>query len=389
MRPMDMKIGDFDMDGILEIALADRKGNDSGFYFAIISVDNIPDTGDGSETWTIETSGLDHTLSAAPENKWDVLWMEGALYFFSETEVSKVWWDGTAWQYMALDPHPAGSPVQAMRAVDLDMDGTMEAVGAIYDWGDDAQKSVVLIQDDGAGGLTWTNLFDISGYFDSRGAWGSAMGDICGDGYMDFVFGSRAGLTNAQIFKLSYKGGDITDPASYEFGVIDSGYAEEDGIWGELEIANVDDDPELEVLYTSTASYGGDLFNPASSAPVVVLDYVCECGGGETPEPPTTGIDQIDAVVDGYKLGQNFPNPFNPTTTITIEIPNDELVSLTVYNMLGHEVVTLVNQNLAKGEYQVTWDGKDNHGVAVPAGSYVYQLKAGDVTKIRKMTYMK
>ena len=57
--------------------------------------------------------------------------------------------------------------------------------------------------------------------------------------------------------------------------------------------------------------------------------------------------------------------------------------------MLGHEVTTLINQNLSQGEYQVTWDGKDNSGIAVPAGTYVYQLKAGNVTKIRKMSYIK
>jgi len=391
IRPMDMVIGDYDGDGTLEVVIADRKGTSSGWHFAVFSVDDIPDTGDGSETWTLETTGLDFTLSGATDNKWSILTIGNNLYFFDEVEINQLMWDGAAWQLATLPAHPAGSPVQATMEVDLDMDGTTEGVGAIYDWGDDAQKAIILLQEDGAGGLTFTELVNVSGYFDdSRGVWGMAAGDICGDGYMDFIFGSRAGLdANAQIFMLSYKGGDITDPNSYVFSVIDSGYADEGGVWGLVNVANIDDDAELEVLYTTTASYGGDLFNPASSAPVIVLDYVCTCGEDPVDPDPTTGIEQTDAVVDGYKLGQNFPNPFNPTTTITIEIPNDELVSLTVYNMLGHEIANLVNQDLAKGEYQVTWDGKDNNGLVVPAGSYVYLLKAGDVTKIRKMTYMK
>ena len=385
LRPMDMVVGDFDGDGTLEVAIADRKGNNGGYYFAVFSVDNIPDTGDGTETWTMETSGHDHTLAEGLENKWDVLWMEGALYFFSEAEISKLVWDGTAWVYTSLAPHPAGSPNQSMRGVDIDGDGTQEGIGAIYDWADDAQKAVVLAQDDGAGGLTWTTLFNISGYFDSRGAWGSAVGDIDGDGFLDFVFGSRGGVTNAQLFLLEYKGGDITDPTNYWFSVLDQGYAESGGIWGVINIANIDDDPELEVLYATSASYGADLFNPAHSSPVIVLDYLCAEGTGD----PSLGIEGTETVVDGYKLGQNYPNPFNPTTTITLEIPSDELVSLTIYNMLGHTVKTLVKQNLAQGEYRVTWDGKDNSGVTVPAGTYVYQLKAGNTVKIRKMTYVK
>jgi len=397
IRPMDMVVGDYDSDGTLEVVIADRKGTSSGYHFAVFSVDDIPDTGDGSETWTLEVTGLDFTLSGATENKWDILPIGNNLYFFDEVEINQLMWDGAAWQLTTLPAYTAGSPVQSAMEVDLDNDGTTEGVAAIYDWGEDTGKAIVLIQEDGAGGLTFTELANVSALFDTRGPWGGTMGDIDGDGFMDFVFGSRGGLTgvtNAQIFLLRYLGGDITDPTNYEFSVIDQDYVAEGGIFGLVNIANIDDDPQLEVLYTSTASYGGDLFTPAGSAPVVVLDYICEYGTTDPPvdppvDPPTVGIEQTDAVVDGYKLGQNYPNPFNPTTNITLEIPSDELVTLTIYDMLGHAVKTLVKQNLAQGEYSVTWDGKDNSGVTVPAGTYVYQLKAGDVVKIRKMTYVK
>ena len=104
----------------------------------------------------------------------------------------------------------------------------------------------------------------------------------------------------------------------------------------------------------------------------------------------TVSVELVNNLIpENFHLDQNYPNPFNPTTTITLEIPSDELVSLTIYDMLGHEVKTMVKQNLAQGEYRVTWNGKDNSGVTVPAGTYVYQLKAGDVVKIRKMTYIK
>jgi len=382
VRPMHGAAADIDGDGVQEFIFADRKGNNGGYYFGIASVDDVPDTGDGSETWTMETSGLDHTLSADIENKWAVAVVGSNAYFFDEVEITKVSWDGTAYTYTALPPLEAGSPNQSAEVVDLDGDGNFEIVCAVYDWGDDTKKAIMLLQEDGAGGLTHTTLHSIADNFTSRGAWGSSSGDIDGDGNLDFVFGSRGGTDwdAAQIFRLMYLGGDITLPGSYAFSVIDKNYAEA-RVWSVVNIANIDDDPEAEVLYASSRPYGADLFNDASTGPIVVLDYRCEAGD--------LAVEQTNVVPNGYKLEQNYPNPFNPTTTITIEIPNDELVSLTIYDMLGHRIATLVNRHLSIGQYQITWDGKDNNGALVPAGSYVYQLKAGDVVKMRKMTYIK
>ncbi|HOT96529.1 MAG TPA: FG-GAP-like repeat-containing protein [bacterium] len=273
IRPMRWVIADPDKDGNDEIVFADRTGKSgSGYFFGVIGVDKIPDNGDGSEVWSLKTSGLDFNLkSGTTQNKWDVAVLGSNIYTFCEIEITKVSWDGFGWSYSKLAPMAGGSPVQSAQVVDLDGNGTQEIVCAVYDWGNDAYKGIYLLQEE-ADTLKRTELFNMSAYWPggSRGPWGSACGDIDRDGKMDFVFGSRAGTPNASIYNMSYRGGDITNPASYTFARIDSMYAE-GGIWTNLAIANVDDDPQLEVLYTSSTDAG--VFPDLGTKPIVVLDY--------------------------------------------------------------------------------------------------------------------
>lgn len=86
----------------------------------------------------------------------------------------------------------------------------------------------------------------------------------------------------------------------------------------------------------------------------------------------------------GFHLGQNYPNPFNPTTEVRFEIADVGFVSLKVYDVLGREVATLVNEEKKQGEYQVTWDSR-----RVASGVYFYQLKAGRFLATRRMVIIK
>jgi hypothetical protein len=90
-----------------------------------------------------------------------------------------------------------------------------------------------------------------------------------------------------------------------------------------------------------------------------------------------------------YQLSQNFPNPFNPTTSISYALPKAGQVSIVVYDLLGAPVKTLVNQIQSEGNYKVAWDATNDLGMQVPSGNYVIKMVSGAFTQTRKMTLMK
>ena len=96
-------------------------------------------------------------------------------------------------------------------------------------------------------------------------------------------------------------------------------------------------------------------------------------------------VENISGVTpSNYSLDQNYPNPFNPSTTINFTIPNSEFVTLKVYNILGSEVASLVNENLSAGAYKFSFDAQ---GLA--SGVYLYELNAGNFREIKKMNLLK
>ncbi len=105
--------------------------------------------------------------------------------------------------------------------------------------------------------------------------------------------------------------------------------------------------------------------------------------------PDLNAVDIDDVVVpEGYSLG-NYPNPFNPTTNIAFRIPEAQVVRLVIYNQLGQHVITLMDQPMNAGEYEVTWKGLNAKGKPVSSGLYFYRLIAGTKQMVKKMTYLK
>jgi len=85
-------------------------------------------------------------------------------------------------------------------------------------------------------------------------------------------------------------------------------------------------------------------------------------------------------------LRQNYPNPFNPETTISFELSKEAIVTLTIYDMAGQVVRTLIDdQTMTAGHYKGVWDGRNDRGAKVGSGVYFYQLNAGDFTSMKKM----
>jgi len=99
---------------------------------------------------------------------------------------------------------------------------------------------------------------------------------------------------------------------------------------------------------------------------------------------------ELQSLPETYELSQNFPNPFNPSTTIRFGLPEAGKVTLKIFNLLGEEVVALINNELRKAGYHViVWDGRNSQGHVVANGMYVYQLQSGSRTIAKKMALMK
>ena len=90
-----------------------------------------------------------------------------------------------------------------------------------------------------------------------------------------------------------------------------------------------------------------------------------------------------------FYLIKNYPNPFNPLTTLKYDLPEDSFVQITVYDMLGNVVNNLVNKNQNSGSKSVQWDATNNQGEPVSAGIYLYTIQAGEFVQTKKMVLLK
>ena len=88
-------------------------------------------------------------------------------------------------------------------------------------------------------------------------------------------------------------------------------------------------------------------------------------------------------------MEQNYPNPFNPSTEICYHLSERGDVHLSISNLLGQEIKTLVNDNQPAGSHTIRWDGTNQSGQPMPSGIYLYNLRAGNLKEIRKMSLIR
>ena len=98
----------------------------------------------------------------------------------------------------------------------------------------------------------------------------------------------------------------------------------------------------------------------------------------------SASVTQIGTAVNSFELKQNYPNPFNPATTINFNIPKSENVRINVYDMLGKEIATLVEERLNAGSYKVKFEG-----AKYSSGVYFYKISAGEFNSIKRMLLLK
>ncbi|GEM_PF-2211077 len=97
----------------------------------------------------------------------------------------------------------------------------------------------------------------------------------------------------------------------------------------------------------------------------------------------------IRDIPEEFKLTQNFPNPFNPVTTIQYQLPQDARVQLVIYNQLGQQVKTLVDEEQAAGYYRIEWNATNDAGMPVSSGMYIYRLQTGEFSDVKRMIFLK
>jgi hypothetical protein len=113
--------------------------------------------------------------------------------------------------------------------------------------------------------------------------------------------------------------------------------------------------------------------------------------------PLTVGVNASDAVLsineellpEVYALHQNYPNPFNPITTLRYDLPEQSMVNIIIYDLLGRHVRTLLNQTQEAGYRSVIWNATNDYGKPVSAGVYLYKIQAGEFVQTRKMVLLK
>ena len=97
-----------------------------------------------------------------------------------------------------------------------------------------------------------------------------------------------------------------------------------------------------------------------------------------------TSVQSNNEIVNDFRLNQNYPNPFNPETNISFQLPKSSYVTLKVYNTLGKEVATVIENELASGQHSINFNANN-----LSSGTYFYQLKTKDFIETRKMIYLK
>ncbi|MEJ2616137.1 MAG: VCBS repeat-containing protein, partial [Ignavibacteriaceae bacterium] len=218
LRPIKFIVDDIDSDGTDELLFCERGDT---LQYGVLSVDDIPDLGDGSETWTLEASGAEDTILVGTGSYYDFNIIGSTIYLFrSNGWIYPVKYDNGTYTSMPPLKGVADnySSFKGSVTADLDGDGTNEII--LGGW-DSPTKVFVLKQV--ADTLQSFAVNDTSINIETLN--GAAVGDLDDDGNPDFVFGTRgspASVPNNAVLRVEFQGGDISDPTNYQTSIIDS-----------------------------------------------------------------------------------------------------------------------------------------------------------------------
>jgi len=189
----------------------------------------------------------------------------------------------------------------------------------------------------------------------------------------------------------------IPDNISFKIGIIDSwgnqsyvdfpSYQTMYGLvrnshWGQASIPV--GDIRGESIDLTMLSYEFVILETNGNSCDFALDNIYWSGGGEI-----LTVSNFSSSLKGFKLNGNYPNPFNPTTTITYSLQEDLLVNITIYDMMGRKIKTLVNSQQTAGFKSIQWNATNNQGQPVSTGVYLYSIQTDQLSLTKKMVLLK
>ena len=387
-RPYSLNMEDIDNDGDNEIIMGVRLG-DRGrevMVFSIVGGDlfgfgqfkiefNHQESFEGS-LYSVTTGDLDNDNN---QDIYALVWADMTVRFFECTGVD---------QYelvTSLDSVTAGMDYGALDGLKV-ADANNDGINELYFAATEPDNSIFMVT--GITDLSQITPEDFKLFYripvNAQGKLRTLdIADPDGDGNINLLI---AGEQNGQIFDLEYKGsGDPADSLNWElniaFDVYEySGFSPDSG-WGVTTL-----DPRF--FY---GSFANDMDQDGKNE-YVFINY--RTTFDVWPEDKYLFILENDQIVgvenpnsvfpNKFSLEQNYPNPFNPTTNIEFNLPEQGEVELTVYDLLGNKIKTLVNEQKNAGNYNVTFDGKN-----LASGVYYYLLKTNGSLITKKMILMK
>ncbi len=237
--------------------------------------------------------------------------------------------------------------------------------------------------------------------FQFAGCYISGAGDVNGDSYPDVMI---VGNYENKRLRIFYGGPSMDTVPDVSLGgshaICSAGDLNKDG-FGDIMVSGtilyggdpMDTLPDLTLPTGGFRVAGAGDINGDGYDEVLLPIYGDTTARGVvyifTSSPSSVFDDNQEHISRGFRLDRNYPNPFNPQTEISYALPVDCRVSLTVYNILGQKVVTLVDEFQEAGKKNVLWDGKNASGHELPSGIYFYRIDAGEVTQARKMVILK